>query len=138
VGTCDEAVKAGRLAGHNLADITLADHRPKNLRSDFVFPTYDQVKFVADGGFNPETMRAVGGAGLCVWFMRGCGLRIEEALAVSKDDFIEGGTVLRVMWQASKNGRQREPLKHASAASTATCPYRRGCGRWSRTCRSGR
>jgi hypothetical protein len=44
--------------------------------------------------------------------MRGCGLRIEEALAVSKEDFIEGGTVLRVMWQASKNGRQRERLKH--------------------------
>jgi integrase len=112
VGTCDEAVKAGRLARHNLADITLADHGPRNLRSDFVFPSYEQVKFVADGGFNPETKRAVGGAGLCVWLMRGCGLRIEEALAVSKEDFIEGGTVLRVMWQASKNGRQREPLKH--------------------------
>ena len=112
VGTCDEAVKAGRLGRHNLADIALADHGPKNLRSDFVFPSYEQVKFVADGGFNPETKRVVGGAGLCVWLMRGCGLRIEEALAVSKEDFIEGGTVLRVMWQASKNGRQREPLKH--------------------------
>jgi hypothetical protein len=31
VGTCDEAVKAGRLARHNLADIELADHGPKNL-----------------------------------------------------------------------------------------------------------
>jgi Phage integrase family len=112
VGTCDEAVKAGRLARHNLADIALADHGPKNLRSDFVFPSYEQVKFVADGGFNPETKRAIGGAGLCVWLMRGCGLRIEEALAVSKEDFIEGGTVLRVMWQASGNGRDREPLKH--------------------------
>jgi integrase len=112
VGTCDEAVKAGRLARHTLSDITLANHGPKNLRSDFVFPSYEQVKFVADGGFNPETKRPVGGAGLCVWLMRGCGLRIEEALAVSKEDFIEDGTVLRVMWQASGNGREREPLKH--------------------------
>jgi hypothetical protein len=30
VGTCDEAVKAGRLARHHLADIALADHGPKN------------------------------------------------------------------------------------------------------------
>jgi len=112
VGTCDEAVKAGRLGRHNLADIALADQGPKNLRSDFVFPSYEQVKFVADGGVNPQTKRAVGGAGLCVWLMRGCGLRIEEALAVSKEEFIEGGTVLRVMWQASGNGRDREPLKH--------------------------
>jgi len=112
VGACDEAVKAGRLGRHNLADIALADQGPKNLRSDFVFPSYEQVKFVADGGVNPQTKRAVGGAGLCVWLMRGCGLRIEEALAVSKEEFIEGGTVLRVMWQASGNGRDREPLKH--------------------------
>jgi hypothetical protein len=72
VGTCDEAVKVGRLERHNLADIKLADHGPKNLRSDFVFPTYEQVKFVADGGVNPETKRAVSGAGLCVWLMSGC------------------------------------------------------------------
>jgi len=112
VGTCDEAVKAGRLAKHDLADITLADHGPKDLHRDFVFPTYEQVKFVADGGFNPETKHVVGGTGVCVWLMRGCGLRIEEALAVSKQDFIEGGAVLRVMWQASGNGRERDPLKH--------------------------
>jgi hypothetical protein len=112
VGTCDEAVEAGRLAKHNLADITLADHGPKNLHSDFVFPSYEQVKFVAEGGANLGTKRVVGGAGLCVWLMRGCGLRIEEALAVSAQDFIEGGAVLRVMWQASGNGRERQPLKH--------------------------
>ena len=90
VGTCDEAVKAGRLGRHNLADIGLANHGPKNLHSDFVFPAYEQVKFVADGGTNLESTRAVGGAGICVWLMRGRGLRIEEALAVGKEDFIEG------------------------------------------------
>jgi hypothetical protein len=60
VGTCDEAVKAGRLGRHNLADIGLADHGPKNLHSDFVFPAYEQVKFVADGGTNSKSTRAVG------------------------------------------------------------------------------
>src|SRR5580693_1594891 len=122
VGTCEEAVKAGRLGRHNLADIALADHGPKNLRSDFVFPTYEQVKFVADGGVNPQTKRAIGGAGLCVWLMRGCGLRIEEALAVSKEDFIEGGAVLRVAWQASRDGKRREPLKHRKAGEYRDVP----------------
>ena len=88
VGTCDEAVRAGRLARHNLAGIELADHGPKNLHADFVFPAYAQVKFVADGGVNPKSTQAIGGAGICVWLMRGCGLRIEEALAVCKVDFI--------------------------------------------------
>ena len=98
-----------------------------------MFPAYEQVKFVADGGFNDATGRTVGGAGICVWLMRGCGLRIEESLAVGKDDFIEDGAVLRVMWQASRDGRTREPLKHRKTGSTATCPCRPGCGRWSRT-----
>ena len=54
----------------------------------------------------------IAGAGVCVWLMRGCGLRIEEALAVSKEDFIEDGAILRVMWQASRDGSKRMPLKH--------------------------
>ena len=111
VGTVDEAVKAGRLSRHRLDGIELADHG-RYSRKSFVFPTYEQVKFVADGGVNPDTKRAVGGAGLCVWLMRGCGLRIEEALAVCKEDFIEDGAVLRVAWQASGDGKKREPLKH--------------------------
>jgi hypothetical protein len=70
VGTCDEAVKAGRLARHNLADIELADHGPKNLHGDFVFPAYEQVKFVADGGTNPGSTRPVGGVSICVCVCR--------------------------------------------------------------------
>jgi hypothetical protein len=122
VGTCDEAVKAGRLARHNLADIELAVHGPKNLHGDFVFPAYEQVKFVADGGTNPGSTRPVGGAEICVWLMRGCGLRIEEALAVAKEDFIEDGAVVRVMWQASRGGRKREPLKHRKAGEYRDVP----------------
>jgi integrase len=111
VGTVDEAVKAGKLSKHRLDGIDLADTGRYSLKS-FVFPSYEQVRFVADGGINPDTKRVVGGAGLCVWLMRGCGLRIEEALAVCKEDFIEDGTVLRVAWQASGDGKKREPLKH--------------------------
>ena len=121
VGTVDEAVKAGKLGRHRLDGIELAD-TGRYSRKSFVFPTYEQVKFVADGGYNPATKRTVGAAGLCVWLMRGCGLRIEEALAVCKDDFIEDGTVLRVAWQASGDGTKREPLKHRKAGEYRDVP----------------
>lgn len=121
VGTLDEAVKAGKLSRHRLDGIELADYG-RYSRKSFVFPAYEQVKFVADGGINPESHRAVRGAGLCVWLMRGCGLRIEEALAVSKEDFIEDGAVLRVAWQASGDGNRREPLKHRKAGEYRDVP----------------
>jgi integrase len=121
VGTVDEAVKAGKLSRHRLDGIELADYG-RYSRKGFVFPSYEQVRFVADGGMNPESRRAVRGAGLCVWLMRGCGLRIEEALAVSKEDFIEDGSVLRVAWQASGDGTRREPLKHRKAGEYRDVP----------------
>ena len=121
VATLDEAVKAGRLSRHRLDGIELADHG-RYSRKNFVFPAYQQVRIVADGGVNPETKRAVAGAGLCVWLMRGCGLRIEEALAVAKEDFIEDGTVLRVAWQASRDGTRQLPLKHRKAGEYRDVP----------------
>lgn len=121
VGTITEAVKAGKLSRHRLDGIELAE-TGRYSRKSFVFPAYEQVKFVADGGVNADTRRAVAGAGLCVWLMRGCGLRIEEALAVCKEDFIESGTVLRVAWQASGDGRKREPLKHRKAGEYRDVP----------------
>ena len=104
-GTCDEAVKAGKIRGHRLADMELADNGTKHDRTDFVFPAHAQVTCVAGG--DGETL----GAGICVWLMRGCGLRIEEALAVEKKDFREDGTVLRVYQQATRDGRDTGPLK---------------------------
>jgi integrase len=121
VGTVEEAVKAGKLSKHRLEGIELADSG-RYSRKGFVFPRYEQVKVVADGGVSPGGKRAVGGAGLCVWLMRGCGLRIEEALAVCKEDFIEDGTVLRVAWQASGDGTKREPLKHRKAGEYRDVP----------------
>ena len=97
VGTLDEAVRAEKIGKHRLADIDLLDDGPKKVHADFVFPTFEQVKIVADGETKADARRSFRGVGICVWLMRGCGLRIEEALAVSQDDFLEGETILRVM-----------------------------------------
>ena len=104
-GTCDEAVKAGKIRAHRLDGIELADNGMKHDRTDFVFPARAQVTFVADG--DAGTL----GAGICVWLMRGCGLRIEEALAVEKADFRENGEILRVCQQATRDGSGTVPLK---------------------------
>jgi Phage integrase family len=99
-GTLDEAVKAGKIARHRCGDIDLSDNSPRNGHDGFIFPSHAQVAQVA------------GDAGIWVWVARGCGLRICEALAVEKRDFLKGGTVLRVSGQASRDGRSRLPLKH--------------------------
>jgi integrase len=112
VGTCEEAVKSEKIGKHLLDGIELVVNGSKKLRTDFVFPTYDQVKIVADGAERENRSHSVMGAGICVWLMRGCGLRIEEALAVEKSDFIENGAILRLMWQASRDGSKKMPLKH--------------------------
>jgi integrase len=105
VGTLAEAVKAGKIREHRLDDIELADSGTKHDRTDFVFPAHAQVKFVADG--DAQTLSA----GICVWLMRGCGLRIEESLAVEKKDFRDNGTILRVYQQATRDGKEAGPLK---------------------------
>jgi integrase len=112
VGTCEEAVKSEKIGRHLLDGIELVANGPKKLRTDFVFPTYEQVKIVANGAEMENRTKSVRGAGICVWLMRGCGLRIEEALAVCKEDFMEDGAILRVMWQASRDGSKKMPLKH--------------------------
>jgi len=109
-GTLAEAVKAGKIRQHRVDEIELAGSGPKHDRTDFVFPAHWQVAFVAGGG-NGGKGDEIPGAGLCVWLMRGCGLRIEEALAVEKADFREGGTVLRVTGQATRDGMGKVPLK---------------------------
>jgi integrase len=98
-GTIGEAVKAGKIAKHNLHDIEIKDDGPAGERGDFVFPSHGQVSAVADS------------AGIAVWLMRGCGLRIEESLAVHREEFISPRT-LRLTGQASKDGREKLPLKH--------------------------
>jgi integrase len=102
VGTIEAAVKAQKITRHSLADIELYDGGPKNGRRDFVFPTHAQTEVLAQS------------IGLAVWLMRGCGLRIEEALAVHREDFRSSRT-LRVSGQATRNGREKVALKARKA-----------------------
>jgi integrase len=92
----DEAVKAGKIQGHKLSDIELADNGTSNDHSDFVFPLHSQLAQMAQG---------LNGHGLTIWLMRGCGLRIAEALAVKKSCFRDGGKTLRVSEQVLRSGR---------------------------------
>jgi len=114
LGTLDEAVKSGKIAAHRLADIDLADDGERNGHDGFVFPSHAQVAQVAES------------AGICVWLMRGCGLRIGEALGIEKSDFRDGGKTLRVSGQASLDGRARVPLKKRRTGEYRDVP----CPRW--------
>lgn len=109
-GTIGEAVKAGRLASHKLHDIEIPDSGPQNSRDDFVFPTHAQVASLADK------------AGVIIWLMRGCGLRICEAMGVHKEDFRDKGKILRLTGQSSRDGRQKFPLKHRKVGEYRDVP----------------
>jgi integrase len=98
-GTIAEAVKAGKLTKHNLSDIEIKDTGRATERVDFVFPSHQQIGQVA------------GACGIVVWLMRGCGLRVEEALGVHREDF-RSSRILRLIGQASRDGREKLPLKH--------------------------
>jgi integrase len=50
------------------------------------------------------------GLPLTIWLMRGCGLRISEALAVHESCLRDG--VLRITEQVAPDGRSTVPLKH--------------------------
>lgn len=97
-----EAVRSGRLDKHRLGAIKLV-RADTETRRGFVFPSYSQVA---------ELNARLSKFGPVVWLMRGCGLRISEALAVHREDFIEDGTVLRCQRQASPDGSAAVPLKH--------------------------
>ena len=81
----DEAVIAGKIPGHSIKGIELTNGGRKKDLSDFVFPTHGQLTQLAAG---------LGSRGLAIWLMRGCGLRIQEALAVQKSCFRDGGRTL--------------------------------------------
>ena len=109
-GVLDEAVRAGKITMHRCSGITLSDNGGNGNHDDFVFPSHAQLLMLANGSTEPSV------AGirypLTIWLMRGCGLRIEEAIAVQKSCFRNGGTVLRVFEQAHRYGTGTRPLKH--------------------------
>jgi integrase len=98
-GVLDKAGKTGKIATHRVTGIEIQDNgRP--MPEEFTLPSYARVKYLADS------------IGIAVWLMRGCGLRICEALAVEKSDFRHEGRTLRVSGQASRDGRAKVALKH--------------------------
>lgn len=113
VAVLDEAVKAGRLQSHRLAGIDVARSDELAVRKDFVFPPYEQIRLL---------QAALHQFGPVVWLMRGCGLRISEALAVHKEDFREDGTVLRVSGQTMAKESRKVPLKRRKAGEYRDVP----------------
>ncbi len=111
-GVLDEAVVAGKITMHRCGGIVLPDNGSNGDHDDVVFPLHAQLVTLAGGIRHPLT----------VWLMRGCGLRIEEALAVQKSCFRDGGTVLRVYEQASRDGTTTRPLKHRKAGEYRDIP----------------
>ena len=99
----DEAVIAGRISSHRIKGIELVNGGRKKDLSDFVFPAHGQLTQLAEG---------LGSRGLAIWLMRGCGLRIQEALAVQKSCFRDGGRTLRVYEQVNRYSTGTMPLKH--------------------------
>jgi integrase len=108
-GTLDKAVATGKLGRHRVTAIEVEDDDAAKPQ-EFIYPTYEQVSYLADN------------IGLCVWLMRGCGLRICEALGVEKGDFRNGGRTLRVARQASRDGRGSGPLKARRAGEYRDVP----------------
>jgi integrase len=104
----NDAVKAGKLTSSRLNGITLPTVQTK---ADFIFPPHGQLEVLADKFPEPY--------GLLVWLMRGCGLRIGEALAVKAESF-NGGT-LRITEQLLPNGTHG-PLKHRKAGDYRDVP----------------
>jgi len=104
-----DAVKSGTLGQTRLSGIALPD---EETRAEFVFASHAQLAIVA------KRMGEVHGA--LVWLMRGCGLRIGEALAVGPACILPGG-VLRVSEQLLATG-EYGPLKHRKAGQFRDVP----------------
>jgi len=98
----DLAVVQGKIAGHRLASIKTDP--PGRTRRPFTLASRAQAGAIATAMPN--------GLGLAVWLMHGCGLRIEEALAVSISGFRDNGQTLRIREQADASGKFTKPLKH--------------------------
>ena len=116
-GVLDEGVRAGKITMHRCDGITLSDNGGNGVHSDFVFPSHAQLVTLAEGIRFPLT----------IWLMRGCGLRIEEAFAVQKSCFRDGGAVLRVYEQATRDGTKTQPLKHRKAGEYRDIPVPAYC-----------
>ena len=106
-----EALKSGKVATNPASGIRLPNGQSQ--RADFYMASQDELEPLA-GKLGPEWA-------LTVWLMRGCGLRIGEALGVRYEDF--RGDMLRVERQRLRDGSYG-PLKGRGKDSTGTCRCR--------------
>jgi integrase len=108
--TLNEAVRSGKIREHRIRDIRISAAPSK---AQFYAPTHGETERLS---------LEMGELGLTIWLMRGCGLRIQEALAVKKESFLEEGAVLRVSEQSARNGREVAPLKHRKTGEHRDVP----------------
>lgn len=119
-GTLDEAVRGGKLPQHRASGIRLTTNGRSPDRSDFVFPAKLQLDKLAAGLLPPKVITK--GLPTTIWLMRGCGLRISEALAVHESCLM--ADVLRISEQVAPDGRSTVPLKHRKAGEYREMPAR--------------
>lgn len=98
-GVVNDAIKSGRIRESRLRGIPMP---PLNRKAELVFATRDQVQHMAQA--MPEQY------GATVYLMRGCGLRLGEALGVLGEDVRSGS--LRLSRQLEPSGQQAVGLKH--------------------------
>lgn len=125
VNTLDMLVADGTIESHRVAGIKLTEKTVTEEDSEdggFVFITDDQAELLAYGGKIGGTTYK--GVGIVAWLQRTMGLRICEALGVEKSDFFmkNGKAILRLKWQASRDGKSRVPLKKRKAGQFRDVP----------------
>ena len=137
-GTLDECVRKGILARHTLGGIELAprivtaeqyerERPPAGVRHRRPRWRCWPTGITATGTDTQARARTrvLPGLGIAPWLQRTMGLRIREALGVRKADFrkrADGTRYLHLCWQASRNGRELEPLKHRKAGDFRDVP----------------
>ena len=104
-----EALKSGKVATNPAAEIELPNG--KSERAEFYMANREELEALA-GKLGPEW-------GLSVWLMRGCGLRLGEALGVRYEDI--RGDVLRVERQRLQDG-STGPCKSRKAGQYRDVP----------------
>lgn len=95
----NDAIKAGKLNQTRLRGIKLPALPQK---TEIPFASHEQIEKMA--------LEMPAPYGFTVYLMRGCGLRLGEALGVAADDI--AATVLRLSCQLAPDGSSRIPLKH--------------------------
>lgn len=114
LGTIGEAVRAGKLPPvHRLDGIEIAaagtPHR------EFIPATHAELVKLTEHLGRRDLV-------LTVWLMRGCGLRVSEALAVNMRNFRDSGRTLRLREQTETDGSGLRPLKHRKAGDFRDVP----------------